>query len=94
MFFEPLIRNAFWGPKNTPVQVETKSNYHPTSSSQRSHPSPPGPGTSGAGGRRRRVFQVVLEAQRIGAEDGKGMTQLTQCFADEFRTGKSLQLAF
>ena len=64
------------------------------SSSQRSHPSPPGPGTSGAGGRRRRVFQVVLEAQGIGAKDGKGMTQLTQCFVDEFRTGKSLQLAF
>ena len=94
MFFEPLIRNAFFGEKNNQVQVETKSNPHPTSSSQRSHPSPPGPGTSGAGGRCRRVFQVVLEAQWIAAEDSKGMTQLTQCFADEFRTGKSLQLAF
>ena len=37
---------------------------------------------------------MVLEAQGIGAKDGEGMTQLTQCFADEFRTGKSLQLAF
>ena len=37
---------------------------------------------------------MVLEAQGISAKDGKGMTQLTQCFADEFRTGKSLQLTF